>query len=156
VRDGWLSLRQEKTGNEVDVPIYLTELPTVIAASPCGDLTFLTSKSGKSYSPNDFSEQFRKWCDDAGLPKHCVFHGLRKLALTRLANAGCKAHQIMAIGGLKTLKLAQHYTDAFDRRKNAQAGMETLAAENKSGRESGKPDETAVANSSDVKVMQGR
>src|SRR5262249_29742609 len=68
LRDGWLHVKQQKTGKPLDLPIYLTELPAVLAASPCGDLTFLVTKSGKSYAANDFSEQFRAWCDEAGLP----------------------------------------------------------------------------------------
>jgi hypothetical protein len=40
--------------------------------------TFLVTKTGKPYSAGDFSDQFRKWCDEAGLPKRCTIHGLRK------------------------------------------------------------------------------
>src|SRR5262249_55937791 len=40
----------------------------------------------------------------AGLPPECSFHGLRKAALTRLADAGKTVHQIAAVSGHKTLK----------------------------------------------------
>ena len=40
---------------------------------------------------------------DAGLPRRCELHGLRKAAARRLAEAGCSASEIMAITGKKTL-----------------------------------------------------
>ena len=41
---------------------------------------------------------------------HCVFHGLRKAALTRLADAGCTTHEFAAISGHKTLSEVERYT----------------------------------------------
>jgi Phage integrase family len=70
-----------------------------------------------------FSEQFRKWCDDAGLPPECSFHGLRKTALTRLAEAGCSANEIAAISGHATLKEIARYTKAADQRPLAREAM---------------------------------
>ena len=67
------------------IPV-LPELRAIIDVTPTGHLTLLVTKTGKSYSASDFSDQFRKWCDDVGLPPECSFHGLRKAALTRLAN----------------------------------------------------------------------
>jgi integrase len=88
-------------------------------ATPAGHLTLLVTKTGKSYGGDDFSRRFRKWCDDAGLPPECSFHGLRKAALTRLANAGCTAHEIAAISGHKTLREVQRYTAAADQARLA-------------------------------------
>ena len=50
---------------------------------------------------------------------HCVFHGLRKAALTRLADAGCTTHEFAAISGHKTLKGA-------DQARLARAAMERI------------------------------
>jgi integrase len=99
-RDGVLIVRPKKTENSTGVTLVipvLPELESIIEATPTGHLTLLVTKTGKSYSPNDFSEQFRKWCDAAELPQHCVFHGLRKAALTRLAESGCTVHEIAAV-----------------------------------------------------------
>jgi integrase len=104
------------------------ELAAIIDATPTGHLTLLVTKTGKSYGANDFSEQFRKWCDDAGLPPECSFHGLRKAALTRLADAGCTAHQIAAISGHKTLKEIERYTKAADQARLAREAMARAAA----------------------------
>jgi integrase len=57
------------------------------------------------------------------LPSACTFHGLRKAAAVRLADAGCTAHQIMAILGHTSLKEAERYAKAADREKLACAAM---------------------------------
>jgi integrase len=122
IRDGVLTLRQSKTGTTLAIPVH-AELAKIIAATPVGHLTLLTTRTGKSHSPNDFAEQFRRWCDAAGLPQHCVFHGLRKAALTRLADCGCTAHEIAAISGHRTLKEVERYTKAADQVRLARAAM---------------------------------
>src|SRR6516164_7427368 len=88
IRDGVLAIRQQKTGTTLAIPVH-PDLAAIIAATPLGHLTLLTTSTGKSYGANDFTDQFRAWCDAAEVPQHCVFHGLRKAALTRLADAGC-------------------------------------------------------------------
>ena len=70
-RDGpALYVKQHKTGVELLIPIY-PELQTVLDATPSEHLTFLVTATGKPYGGNAFSEQFRNWCDAAGLPKRC-------------------------------------------------------------------------------------
>jgi integrase len=110
------------------IPVH-SELKAIIDATPVGHLTLLITKSGKSYAGNDFSEQFRVWCNDAGLPQECVFHGLRKAALTRLADAGCSVHEIAAISGHKTLKEIERYTKAADQARLARTAMERIGTE---------------------------
>jgi len=128
IRDGVLAVRQQKTGVTLTIPIH-PALATIIAATPIGHLTLLTTNSGKSYRGDDFTDQFRAWCDAAGLPGRCVFHGLRKAALTRLADAGCTAHEIAAISGHKTLSEVQRYTQAADQARLARAAMGRMANE---------------------------
>jgi integrase len=90
IRDGVLTVRQQKTGVMLTIPVH-PELAAIIAATPIGLLTLLTTNTGKTYGANDFTDQFRSWWDAAGLPRHCVFHGPRKAALTWLADAGCRS-----------------------------------------------------------------
>jgi integrase len=138
IRDGWLQLKQEKTGKALALPIFMTELPAIIEASETGDLTFLITKTGKSYAANDFSEQFRKWCDDAGLP-HCSFHGLRKAGCVRLAELGCSASEIAAWSG-QSLREVERYTRAADQKRLAVSAMDRTA------NRSVKPEPTEVSN----------
>jgi integrase len=84
IRNGELSVRQEKTGAQLTLPI-MPELQAILDATPSGHMTFLVTRSGRQYARVDFSMQFRAWCDAAGLPKDCVFHGLRATGCTQLA-----------------------------------------------------------------------
>jgi integrase len=122
IRDGVLSIKQQKTGTEVSVPVH-PHLQAVLDATPSKHLTFLITKNDKPYRANDFSEQFRAWCDAAALPHQCTFHGLRKAGLTRLADAGCSAHGVAAIGGHKTLREVERYTKRYDRERAAREAM---------------------------------
>uniref|UniRef100_UPI0034A43039 tyrosine-type recombinase/integrase n=1 Tax=Dongia sp. TaxID=1977262 RepID=UPI0034A43039 len=134
VRDGVLTIRQQKTGNEVSVPI-LAELAGAIAAVPADNLTFLRTAFGKPIDAAGFGNWFRAMCNDAGLPKHCSSHGLRKAAARRLAEAGCTSHEIAAITGHQSLKEVERYTRAFDRKGAGERAMEKL----KTGTQSRKP-----------------
>jgi integrase len=86
-------------------------------------LTFLVTATGKPYGGNAFSEQFRNWCDAAGLPQRCKPHGLRKAACRRLAEHGCSANEIMAISGHTTMKEIVRYTVAADQARLARNAM---------------------------------
>jgi integrase len=129
IKGGTITVKQEKTGTALAIPI-LPELQEALDATPGTHLTLLTTKSGKSYGANDFSEQFRKWCDDADLPQACVFHGLRHAALTRLAEAGCTVHELAAIGGHKSLKMVERYTKKADQVRLARAAMARMQNHN--------------------------
>jgi integrase len=130
IRDGILRVHQAKTGVVLDIPVR-PDLRKIIDATPSEHLTLLTTKTGKSYSGNDFSDQFRAWCDTAKLPKECSAHGLRKAACRRLAEAGCSAHEIAAISGHATLSEVQRYTKAADQRQMARNAMARQAKSEK-------------------------
>jgi integrase len=137
VKNGVLTIRQQKTGALVEIPV-LAELKAVIDATTNDHLTFLVTASGKGFSAAGFGNWFREVCDEAGLPKGCAAHGLRKAASRRLAEAGCTAHQIMAITGHRTLREVTRYTDSVDRRKMAVQAMERLKKRTASVKPSGK------------------
>ena len=134
VRDGILSIRQQKTGTLVEIPI-LPELREALDAMPAAHLTFLTTEYGQPFTAAGFGNWFRQCCDEAGIPKGYAAHGLRKAAATRLAEVGCTDHQIMAWGGWKTLKEVTRYTEAANRKRLARSAAEKL----ETGTMSGKP-----------------
>ena len=86
-------------------------------------LTFLTTRTGKPYAGDNFSEQFRAWCKAARLSEECSFHGLRKAACRRLAEAGCSVNEIAAVSGHATLREVQRYTKAVDQERMARSAM---------------------------------
>jgi integrase len=122
INNGVIHVRQEKTGTTLRIPLH-PALQAVLAATPTEHLTLLVTKSGRPYSGNDFSEQFRAWCNEAGLPARCTFHGLRKAGCTRLAEAGCSANEIASISGHATLREVERYTKAAEQERMARNAM---------------------------------
>ncbi|MDA0656844.1 MAG: tyrosine-type recombinase/integrase [Proteobacteria bacterium] len=126
-------IRYTQTKNKLRAPVdidilVLSELRAIIEASPTGDLTFLVTDFGKSFTVNGFGNKMREWCDAAGL-KHCSSHGLRKSAAVRLAELGRSDHEIMAMGGWRTLKEVQRYTAGARRNLLADSATKALEAD---------------------------
>lgn len=124
VRDGRVLVRQEKTGQLVDIPLH-PRLQTSLAAHKVEHLALLTTKYGKPFTEKGFGNWVSKAAERAGLP-HCSAHGLRKAAARRLAEAGCSAHEIMAITGHQSLKEVERYTREAGRRNLADSAMKRI------------------------------
>jgi integrase len=123
VRNGVLSLKQSKTGMQVDLPV-LPELQAALELTPIG-MTFLVTGRGLPFSPDGFGMWFRDRCAEAGL-KGLSAHGLRKASATRLAEHGATAHELMAVFGWTTLREAERYTRTANRKALAGGVMRKL------------------------------
>ena len=131
ITDGVLSVRQQKTGRALWIPVHAT-LTSIIGETAAGNLTFLVTDQGKPYTAAGFGNWFREQCHAAGL-RGCSAHGLRKAAARRLAEAGCSAHEISAITGHASLREVARYTEAADRRKLAVSAMAKVKGGTSSG-----------------------
>jgi integrase len=127
IREGVATLKTEKTGIEVTLPI-LPVLAQTLAAGPCGDLAFIAGESGRPLTKESFGNLFRKACRAAGLQNRSA-HGLRKAAATRAANAGATVAQLEAIFGWSGGTMASLYTRSADRRRLAIEAMSKLTNE---------------------------
>jgi integrase len=125
VRNGVGTIKTEKTGTEVTLPI-LPVLDATLKAGPCGDLTFIAGENGRPLTKESFGNLFRKACRDVGLHNRSA-HGLRKSAATRAANAGATVAELEAIFGWQGGTMAALYTRAADRRRLAHGAMHKLA-----------------------------
>jgi integrase len=123
VRDGIATIKTEKTGITVTIPI-LSVLAETLAAGPCGDLSF-TGARGQPMAKSSFSNEFAIACRAAGVPGSA--HGVRKIAATRAANAGATVAELEAIFGWSGGKMAALYTRDADRRRLAKRAMHMLA-----------------------------
>jgi integrase len=122
IRNGLLHVRQQKTGEPLQLPIF-PELQAAIDAMPKGGhLTFLVTASGKPFSPAGFTNWFRDVCNEAGLRGFSA-HGLRKASMRRFAEAGCSVHEIAAFSGHKTLSEIAHYTRSVEQAALAREAM---------------------------------
>ena len=120
IRNGAIVLRQQKTSKPMIVPIR-PELQTILDGTPNQHLTFVTGSTGQPYQPRSFLRLFRQWCNEAGLPKRCVVHGLRK-----------GAPEIQSWSGHATLTEVARYTAGADQERlarNAMARENILALE---------------------------
>ena len=140
IRDGAIHITQQKTGATLAIPLH-PELAAVIEATPNEHLTFLVTQDGSPFTAAGFGNHFRVWCNEAGLPKQCSAHGLRKAACRRLAEAGCSAMEIMAISGHASLREVQRYCVAVNQAHMARSAMAMMtgAFPAKPGTQIGKP-----------------
>jgi integrase len=121
VRGGKIAVRQEKTNTPLLIPIA-PALMQALEALPRSNMTFLVTERGAPFTGPGFGNWFRDRCDEAELPQ-CSGHGLRKLAATRLAEAGCSERQIMAITGHKSVTEVSRYTKAAQQSRLAEQAM---------------------------------
>jgi integrase len=125
VNGGVLSIRTEKTGKAVHVPIW-QELRQSIDATPTGDLAFLTTSHGKPFtSANSFGIWFGEACRQAGVPGRA--HGLRKAGATIAADNGASAHELMSMFGWSRLSMAETYTRQANEKRLASSASERIA-----------------------------
>lgn len=125
-RDGVLSFTAHKNRNrspvQIDVPIR-AELRAAMVPGVVGDLTYLVTERGASFTTKGLGNKFRDWCDGAGL-KNCSAHGLRKAAATALAEDGATAHQLMAVFGWQRIETAEIYTRNANRKRLARSAID--------------------------------
>jgi integrase len=125
VRNGVATLKTEKTGTVVTLPI-IPVLAKTLAAGPCGDLTFICGERGNPLTKESFGNLFRQACKAAGLSQRSA-HGLRKAAATRAADNGATEAQLEAIFGWTGGRMAAHYTRAANRKRLSLSSMHLLA-----------------------------
>lgn len=83
-----------------------------------------------SWNPRNFSKAFRATLDRIGLADRHL-HGLRHLAASSLAEAGCSEHLIMSVTGHATSEMVQRYTRGANQATMAQAAINLLEQRDK-------------------------
>jgi integrase len=98
-----IRVTQEKTSVELSIPLH-PALIAAIKAAPAKGVTLIGDANGRPIKRATLTLLMRKAVKLAGLPPHCVPHGLRKAIMRRLAETGSSAKEIAAISGHRTLK----------------------------------------------------
>jgi integrase len=148
VRNGIASLRTEKTGTEVHIPV-LPPLYEALRLGQTSELAFICRATGKPMTKESFGNAFADACRAAGVRKSA--HGLRKIGATRLANAGATVAQLNAVFGWTGSKMASLYTQAADRARLARDVMPRMLAPNDLGTSMLPPEEKVVAPAEKIK-----
>lgn len=129
IRDGVITLRTEKTGEAVIIPL-LPDLQKIIDASPRGDLALIAGQDGRPMTKESFGNWFGDACRAAGLRGKSA-HGLRKYAATYAAERGATEAELDAIFGWSGGKMAAHYTRSANRARLAREGLAKVGKETK-------------------------
>lgn len=124
IRNGVATIKTEKTGTEVNIPI-LPELATTLAAGPTGDLAFIVGGTGKPLKKESFGNMFRAACTAAGILDKSA-HGVRKIGAVRAAESGLTVAELEALFGWTGGTMASHYTKSADRKRLALAASEKI------------------------------
>lgn len=106
IRDGYVFVKQTKTGKVVEPPL-MSELAAELEATPKTGLRIL------SIGPDRLRAVLQKFT--AGLGVDTVPHGLRKNAVNALLEAGCTIAETAAITG-QTHQTVEHYAAQVNRR----------------------------------------
>ncbi len=124
VRKNKIAVRQQKTNTPLLIPI-VPALAQALEAVPRSNFTFLLTERGAAFTAAGFGNWFRDRCNEAGL-RQCSAHGLRKLAATRLAEAGCSEREIMALAGHRSVSEESRYVKAAEQSRLAEQAMDRV------------------------------
>jgi integrase len=132
---GWITVKQEKKSTkkkaapEMQVPVarelaaelkaWRAELKVVDRqGNPTGPI--LLTDAGLPWRGGNLSVQLSNHLEKIpGFNPRLNIHGLRKFALTDLAERGAPVHVLKAFGGHETLQMVQHYTKGADQMRGA-------------------------------------
>lgn len=133
-----IQVTQEKTGAKLWVPCHgalRAELESWKKDRPA--ITIISTAYGRPFMTGAFATAFT-----AAMRKHVGvkglrFHGLRKTAAAKLAEAGCSTHEIAAITGHKSLAMLSLYTREAEQKTRAMAAVIKLENVFHAGRKRG-------------------
>jgi integrase len=115
VKEGVLTMDTEKTGMTVHT-VVSPGLQAVLERGPTAPFHFICGMSGKPLTKESFGNMFKVACREAGLGTKKSAHGLRKLAVTRLAEAGYSDKELEATFGWTGGYMASLYTRSANRK----------------------------------------
>jgi integrase len=122
-----LRIRQQKTGAALVLPVHprlRVELDRWRASASSTHI--LTSPLGRPWRADHLTSVLGKATERLGLRAGLNVHGLRKLAATALAEAGCSVHEIAAVTGHRTIAMVQLYTASADQERLAGMAISRL------------------------------
>ncbi|MDP3940645.1 MAG: tyrosine-type recombinase/integrase [Deltaproteobacteria bacterium] len=124
VKDGIATIRQEKTGTEVNIPMP-AELEATLSTGPTGDLAWICGTRGEPLKKESFGNVFKRACVAAGLTDKSA-HGVRKNRATTAAEAGLSVAELESLFGWQGGTMASHYTRSANRKRLAVQGAEKI------------------------------
>lgn len=121
-----IALTQQKSNRSLVIPVHET-LAAELERWKQGRASthILTNSLGRPWLTTVVSKAMQTALEPLGVLNRNI-HGLRKVAATRLAEAGCSTHEIAAITGHTSLSMVAHYTRTADQYKLAVQAISRL------------------------------
>ena len=116
IKDGWIKLTTEKTGETVEMPLA-PALAEIIEQTPTSDLAIISTAAGNPMTKAGFGNWFRDACNAAGVPG--TAHGLRKALAVMAAEGGASETELEALFGWRDRETSSIYTRAASKKKQA-------------------------------------
>lgn len=132
---GYIAVAQEKTNKKLRVAMHpdlkqaLLNWRDHLAQTGDRHAVILATKFGKPFSAAGYGNWMARVIGKAGVPDHCVPHGLRKAAARRLAEAGCSTKEIMSVTGHDSYEEVERYTQAANQESLSKAAIARLSGE---------------------------
>ncbi|WP_170759907.1 tyrosine-type recombinase/integrase [Ruegeria lacuscaerulensis] len=121
-RGEWMDVLDEKS-NELFETYCPSDLRDYVATLPKTGKHVLAKNLSQPLGYNAVEKAFRAWRKDLGpKAKPFVLHGLRKLAIIRLAEAGCSDAEIQAVTN-QSAEMVAYYRRKADRRRLSKAAQ---------------------------------
>ena len=129
VADGRITVRQQKTGKALVIPLAGRAVEVVAAARTRGHFHLVSKPDGQPFTVDQFHAA---WGRELKRPEAAAiraagvsFHGLRKRAVVNLVEAGCTASEAAAITG-QTLQVLDHYARGASQPRLAATAMKKM------------------------------
>lgn len=122
----FLSITQSKTRKYVNIKLH--EVVVTNISPPKAPHNYLVNIMGNPVSAETLKLLTRRFEHTFGYNRLPPFHGLRKNAAMRMAEAGCTEREIMSVTGHVTTDMVSKYVRAVDQQRLAENAMAKLEA----------------------------
>ena len=107
------------------VPLHPALKAAIAAQTVVGTTAFLINRYGVPYTIRGLGSAMREWCNAAGLPK-CSSHGIRRAAISLMAEAKQTGFVMKAVSGHTDEKMLRPYTEEVVVQPLVEAGIAAL------------------------------
>jgi integrase len=126
IKEGLIAVRQAKTGKAMRIPLHRDLGPVLDACRARGALYLVSRPDGSQFTVDQFHAMWGREMAKEPVSRirreGFVFHGLRKSATVKLAEAGCTEKEIAAVTG-QSLQMVAHYSKEADQLRLAREAI---------------------------------
>lgn len=126
ISDGSLTIIESKTQTPLKIPLH-SDLIEDINRNPVSLRHVLTNSRGRKWTVSGFRNSMKKDASDLGIAWTPI-HGIRRLSIVSLIEAGCSTAETAAVTG-QSFQMVEHYAADRNRAMLAERAMDKLERE---------------------------